>query len=961
MSVQEGVMQKLSEKGRDRVCILALLAMCLLFFHSQSNIFNSVVTDGDGILHSVPSMLYSPKGGMWNPYVVSGRYALGDSGSQASYLPALLIMKLFPNIFGYNLCMLLHYWLGGAFTYLYLKKIHMRRIAAVCGAVAFTFCGFMIAHSVHYNLVMAAIYLPVILYFLERYFCDNKFLHLFCAGISFALSISADYLAVSMYIGMLVFPYIIFRCVCRGRDQKRKCKAVLSEIVYASAVILIGGVAMSCYYWIPIMQSLPYTNRSGLTLDQFKQFSLPIYSLVTLVIPYLFGTEIPSNLYRVGYYGEWNGGELGFYIGILTLMFSFFAVFVQRKNKFTIFFAVSGLAALGIAFGGNTPLGDLLYYIPVYNMFRCSCRLIYLVDFSMAVLLALGVDALAGEKQNILTSKKIINKIVLLLLAMTLVSVKGLQAIVNWYDKFIRLNGLEEQTLNTYFPSMISGISNQQLLDWAAQNLSFSSPQIAVPLIVTVVSWLAIRFYLGTKHKALGEMIILSVLFIDLFFSTRYYIPPNLTRTFAEYTKSEEQEWLVKNGMQEGNYRFFTMNCDKYTESVYPMRTELSGLYAINAYGPSWLNSYAKLSTLQTTGLPSDGEALLLYNNFLALSSTRYIVTDNESYISVLQRGAGLGKKVAEVYCWDKTLQNASSVGDQIYILELNDEAAFSLAAFWCNFQGGAIYRVSFDVMTDTENVQLFVDIDDGIPKHSGNAISVEDMPVDQAVHRSLLIQTAEDLQEYTCLRFYITDKGRVEISNIAIEVSNKNANWPYVKRYENGEVQIWENINAVPRARFVKRTVHAEDMDDIEAFMYDEAFDPTLMAIVYGAEEEYSGGTVLQANYHNEQRPVFKVSTEGRALFVLGDTYYPEWKAYVNGVQSDVIEVNGFQRGIVIPGQGEYEIEFVLNPYGFYIGMAISILSAGIGSGVCVLTHKGIFSRKSTENGIPKAVRKEE
>ncbi len=79
-------------------------------------------------------------------------------------------MSLFPNPFGYNVFILLHYSFAGFFTYLFLSRLELDRTASFWGGLVYMFSGFMTAHFVHYMIVTTAMYLPVLLYSLESFF-----------------------------------------------------------------------------------------------------------------------------------------------------------------------------------------------------------------------------------------------------------------------------------------------------------------------------------------------------------------------------------------------------------------------------------------------------------------------------------------------------------------------------------------------------------------------------------------------------------------------------------------------------------------------------------------------------------------------------------------------------------------------------------------------------------------------
>jgi hypothetical protein len=71
--------------------------------------------------------------------------------------------------------------------------------------------------------------------------------------------------------------------------------------------------------------------------------------------------------------------------------------------------------------------------------------------------------------------------------------------------------------------------------------------------------------------------------------------------------------------------------------------------------------------------------------------------------------------------------------------------------------------------------------------------------------------------------------------------------------------------------------------------------------------------------------------ATAGRpAILVLGEAWYPGWKATVNGRASPVFPVDGWKRGVVVPA-GASEVAFIFRPTGLGVGAAVSLLSLAV------------------------------
>ncbi len=86
------------------------------------------------------------------------------------------------------------------------------------------------------------------------------------------------------------------------------------------------------------------------------------------------------------------------------------------------------------------------------------------------------------------------------------------------------------------------------------------------------------------------------------------------------------------------------------------------------------------------------------------------------------------------------------------------------------------------------------------------------------------------------------------------------------------------------------------------------------------------------------------KVEEEG--ILILSDTYYPGWKVFVNGRKEKILRANYNFRGVVLL-KGTYQVEFVYAPFSFKLGAGITLV------GVMVCGIIGWIDRKKDHRRI--------
>ena len=147
--------------------------------------------------------------------------------------------------------------------------------------------------------------------------------------------------------------------------------------------------------------------------------------------------------------------------------------------------------------------------------------------------------------------------------------------------------------------------------------------------------------------------------------------------------------------------------------------------------------------------------------------------------------------------------------------------------------------------------------------------------------------------------------------------------------------ITIFENPNALPRFRFIRRITPAQDLASALSLMNRPGFDPAEEAVVEGisGDLEMSSGRILSEKLE-ATRLQWDVETSGRSFFVAADSFFPGWTATVDGQPVPIYAVYGCVRGILIETAGRHHVEMHFVPPGFVAGLActgLGLLLLGI------------------------------
>ena len=114
---------------------------------------------------------------------------------------------------------------------------------------------------------------------------------------------------------------------------------------------------------------------------------------------------------------------------------------------------------------------------------------------------------------------------------------------------------------------------------------------------------------------------------------------------------------------------------------------------------------------------------------------------------------------------------------------------------------------------------------------------------------------------------------------------------------------------------------------------------------------ETNSNQTIALTSFHPENM-IYATSSSANSFAVFSEIWYKgneDWKAYIDGNETEFIRVNYLLRGLKIP-KGNHEIIFKFHPKSHYSGAVISLIT----SILIVLLCIGLFIAKAMKFPLP-------
>jgi len=347
---------------------------------------------------------------LWNPTLYGGMPFAADIQSGFLYPPHLLVFLLTPTLSYRTLEMLavFHFWLAGVAMYSCLRGLipeKPTRLSALFGAVAFMFSDLFITHFGNLNLIAVAAWLPFVFLGYHRAVQSRQLRPAMWGGLALGLATLAGHIQITLFIILLVIFYAVWETSRLWLERKPpqfpglhlyrsthfplyRFLQQLAFPLFAAILLFVVAVGLAAVVLVPAYEMAGHTARATLSYEEASAYSLAPAQLIGLLVPGFFGRG-PAL-----YWGLWDRVEAG-YLGILPLMLAFIGL-VLRRDRLMGFFVVLAVISLFLALGGYSVIHGWFYALaPGFKQLRAPARFILLLDFALAALAALGLEAVS--------------------------------------------------------------------------------------------------------------------------------------------------------------------------------------------------------------------------------------------------------------------------------------------------------------------------------------------------------------------------------------------------------------------------------------------------------------------------------------------------------------------------------------------------------------------------------------
>ena len=925
------------------VVLLSLVAFVLVFFNKMA-FSNLILARGDTFLYFYPywsAAAEALRGGrvpLWNPDIFMGVPLLANSQVGFFYPLNWPVWLLLPTPYAVSASILIHVVIAGLGTYLAGRRaMGLGRAAALFAAALFALGGYLTAQVDHINQLQGLAWLPWFFAALGPLVAPGigranwrvVLSGALSIGTLFALQLLAGHTQTAFISGVAISLWVLFHILARGRPGPEGGSALWPVALALGAGVGLAAL-LAAVQLLPTLELAGQSSRQGgLSLNEVLSFSWHPLHLTRALLP-AYGSPLFS--------------EYVAFLPLTALALAVTGAWSWRKNPSVRPWLLLAIVMVIMALGRFTPIYYLLGRAPGFDLFRVPARWLAVAALAAALLAGYGWERLrlfaeangpASERRDI-ARKDFARPFVAAGIGLLLLIAWGY--IAGYAARWVP-TGTEAPFVRPAIMALLGWLIEFVLAALLLWVILTAPPErarratIELAILTLAVLWLGSRtlpYNQLTTPEAYFDwrppQARLAALATCAVPEQPCAMPPDrflsLSDIFFDPGDLAEIESMYAGQLGPAAVYDYVVGV-KHKEVLSPNLSMGHSLPAIDGFDGGIL-PLAAYSDMMRLILPegqstADGRLREYLDappdpRWLSLFNGRYLITDKtgdqwrEGVFFDREHPARLAAEpvaIASVPMHEATemWMLTNDKPPEVEIRTADGEAWRLTPELWA---APDLYRVVYPRPAAAERITLLPCREPGI------ACGADAMT---------LVDARDDTFQPLSM--------------------------PPYRLIFSGDVKIYENLNALPRAFLVQEWQAVADTAAAVKRMGGDGFEPSRQAVVTGDNvPPPSGGEGIGSVKIVDYRPeavLLGVETDADSLLVLTDSFYPGWQATVDGVPATVWPVNGLFRGVFVPA-GEHEIALSFQPESFQRGAilsAVGIIALVIGGALLYRRRK--------------------
>ena len=323
---------------------------------------------------------------LWNSFSFSG-YPLLANWQSAPFYPLNVLMLIFGNAHGYGIMVFLQPILAASFMYIFLRELGLSKVAAGLGGLVSAYSGFVMVYMEYATTGQIMAWLPLVLYFIEKYFEKRQIRFLALSSICLFPVLTGGFFQPAFFVILIASVYFLFRCLSLPKTENKP------GLIALGAIFILIGIATAAIQLLPTAELLKYSIRNQDTnIVEYHYGLLPVQNLVSFLAPDFFGNPATGNYWGAIQYQEATG-----YFSIIAFALVILGVFFKKRDWKLNLFSALFVSSIILAF--DNPISRLIYQlkVPLLSTGYAS-RWLIITAFSGAFLSAITIEKLNQKR-----------------------------------------------------------------------------------------------------------------------------------------------------------------------------------------------------------------------------------------------------------------------------------------------------------------------------------------------------------------------------------------------------------------------------------------------------------------------------------------------------------------------------------------------------------------------------------
>jgi hypothetical protein len=358
---------------------------------------------------------------LWNPYQFSGHPFFANPQNAILY-PLNGLFFFLPFDVAFNAIIILHFFLGGLFTYLFLKDLKVNSTGALISGLIFMLSGYLLSVHSLLTILLSSVWTPLIMMFFRRAILSPGLKNEMLTSIFVTISFLGGGVEI-VYGNFLVLLFMVIsslRFRIRGRPQRVALTIRLSNrrgppsglpIGDAKALLNDLGLFISRHFLLSAIQLIPFVELfihsirgKGLSYQEATIWSFAPKDVLLFFLPDVYGYFVDMKKYWMNqcWFKTLYTGGLPFILSLLYFLPTFRKEEEGKGPGETRGLYLSLIVlSLFLSFGQYNPLYPFVFkHVPFFSGIRYPVKFLYIFILILSIIAGLGFQRMTESSRE---------------------------------------------------------------------------------------------------------------------------------------------------------------------------------------------------------------------------------------------------------------------------------------------------------------------------------------------------------------------------------------------------------------------------------------------------------------------------------------------------------------------------------------------------------------------------------